>query len=319
MARVGMSLQLRLKRSDRVYRPGETVSGMVVCTSERGSPMGHNGITLKVTGTVSMQLSPKNVGLFEAFYASIKPIELMVFDIDVAPAGKLPEGTTELPFEFQMTPVKGQRLFETYHGVYVNIEYRIDCDMPRPRMQKNLRQSLEFMVEIPDAGKPKGALAEKVEFTIDPSSLQNVGKKLQESIASFKIYGYLDSSAFKITDCFSGMIVVEESQAEIESIDMQLTRVESCGSAEAGGQCAKEATEIQSLQLVHGDPCRGAQLPLSLGVYTAKQLLVDLVHGVVSFSSVRSSRLRASAWRILPLVGCCDYRGTVQGFRSRST
>ena len=71
------------------------------------------GITLKVTGTVSMQLSPKNVGLFEAFYASIKPIELMAFTIDVAPAGKLPEGTTELPFEFQMTPVKGQRLFET--------------------------------------------------------------------------------------------------------------------------------------------------------------------------------------------------------------
>ena len=108
-----MSLQLRLKRSDRVYRPGETVSGMVVCTSEKGTTMGHSGITLKVTGTVSMQLSPKNVGLFEAFYASIKPIELMAFTIDVAPAGKLPEGTTELPFEFQMQPVKGQRLFET--------------------------------------------------------------------------------------------------------------------------------------------------------------------------------------------------------------
>ena len=91
---------------------------------------------------------------------------------------------------------------------------------------------------------------------------QNVGKKLQESIAAFKIYGYLDSSAFRITDCFSGTIVVEESQAEIESIDMQLTRVESCGSSEAGGQCAKEATEIQSLQLVHGDPCRGLPIPI---------------------------------------------------------
>lgn len=89
-----------------------------------------------------------------------------------------------------------------------------------------------------------------------------MGKKLQESIAAFKIYGYLDSSAFRITDCFSGTIVVEESQAEIESIDMQLTRVESCGSSEAGGQCAKEATEIQSLQLVHGDPCRGLPIPI---------------------------------------------------------
>ena len=160
-----MALQLRLKRSDRVYRPGDTVSGIVVCTSEKGSPMGHSGITIKVTGTVSMQLSPKNVGLFEAFYASIKPIELMAFNIDVAPAGKLPEGQTELPFEFKMQPVKGQRLFETYHGVYVNIEYRIDCDMPRPRMQKNLRQTLEFMVEIP-AEKAKANPKERVEFTI---------------------------------------------------------------------------------------------------------------------------------------------------------
>ena len=225
-----MSLQLRLKRSDRVYRPGETVSGIVQCTSDRGSPMAHNGIVLTVTGTVQMQLSPKNVGLFEAFYASIKPIELVSYNIDVAPAGKLPEGTTELPFEFKLQPVKGQRLFETYHGVYVNIEYRIDCDMPRPRMMKNLREGIEFMVEIPNVDKTKKPPREKVEFTIDPSSLQNVGKKLQESIASFKIYGFLDSGHFDITDCFCGTIVVEKSEAEIESIDMQLTRVETCGS-----------------------------------------------------------------------------------------
>merc|ERR1711865_810674 len=88
------------------------------------------------------------------------------------------------------------------------------------------------------------------------------GKKLQESIASFKIYGFLDSGHFDITDCFCGTIVVEKSEAEIESIDMQLTRVETCGSSEAGGQSAKEATEIQSLQLVHGDPCRGMPIPI---------------------------------------------------------
>ena len=54
--------------------------------------------------------------------------------------------------------MKGQRLFETYHGVYVNIEYKIDCDMPRPRMQKNLRQQIEFMVEIADAERAKVTL-----------------------------------------------------------------------------------------------------------------------------------------------------------------
>eukprot|EP01051_Picozoa_sp_SAG22_P019626 SAG22_NODE_3683_length_1580_cov_2.152600_2_plen_231_part_00 len=223
-----MALQVRLKRSDRVYKPGDTVSGVVVCTSGPGSPMAHSGINMKVSGVVQMQLSPKNVGLFEAFYASIKPIELLAYSIPVAPAGKLPEGTTELPFEFQLLPVKGQRLFETYHGVYVNIEYKIDVDMPRPRMQKNLRQQIEFMVEIQDAAaaeKPK----EPVEFTIDPTSLQNVGKKLQDSIAKFKIYGHLDSSSYRISDPFTGTIVVENSEAEIESIDLQVLEQEEDG------------------------------------------------------------------------------------------
>ena len=62
-----MALQVRLKRSDRVYRPGELVQGVVVCTSDPGSPMAHSGIKMKVSGVVQMQLSPKNVGLFEAF------------------------------------------------------------------------------------------------------------------------------------------------------------------------------------------------------------------------------------------------------------
>ena len=78
---------------------------MVMCTSDQGRDLSHNGIKLKVaplaggrlcgnntgdtsqvSGIVQMQLSPKNVGLFEAFYASIKPIELLSYDIDVAPA-----------------------------------------------------------------------------------------------------------------------------------------------------------------------------------------------------------------------------------------
>ena len=44
-----MALQVRLKRSDRVYRPGELVQGVVVCTSDPGSPMAHSGIKMKVS------------------------------------------------------------------------------------------------------------------------------------------------------------------------------------------------------------------------------------------------------------------------------
>ena len=46
------------------------MSGVVLIHS-RGETS-HNGVTLSVDGAVNLQLSPKNVGLFEAFYNSIK-------------------------------------------------------------------------------------------------------------------------------------------------------------------------------------------------------------------------------------------------------
>jgi len=254
-----MALDVRLKKSDRIYQPGETVSGLVVVQSEKGSSLAHSGITLRVEGKVQLQLSPKSVGLLEAFYSSLKPIDVLAYTIEVAPSGKLPPGVSELPFEFVLDPVKGQRLFETYHGVYVNIQYIIECDVPRPRLAKNLRKTLEFIVEMPSA--KKGKSKERIPFEIAPDSLQNVGKKLQDSIAKFRVTGHLSSAVCDITEPFTGEIVVEESEAEVESIDLQLTRVETCGTGEAGMN-AKEATEIQSLQLVHGNPCRGMAVPI---------------------------------------------------------
>lgn len=50
-----MALQVRLKRSDRVYKPGDTVSGVVVCMSEPNSVMSHSGIKIKVTGVVQVR------------------------------------------------------------------------------------------------------------------------------------------------------------------------------------------------------------------------------------------------------------------------
>lgn len=50
-------------------------------------------------GIVTLQLSAKSVGMFEAFYNSLKPIQLVNTTVEVAPPGKLPDGTTEIPFE----------------------------------------------------------------------------------------------------------------------------------------------------------------------------------------------------------------------------
>jgi hypothetical protein len=126
-------------------RVQEKLSGVVVVQSK--SDMSHNGIVLVVEGMVSMQLSSKSVGVFEAFYNSIKPVQLLLATLDVAGAGKLPAGTTELPFEVPLRARDGLPLYETYKGVFVNIEYSIKVDMARSMLNKSLSKRIEFFIE----------------------------------------------------------------------------------------------------------------------------------------------------------------------------
>ena len=57
--------------------------------------------------------------------------------IPLADRGKLPDGQTTLPFEFPLrssNPSYG--LFETYHGVFVNVMYTITAEMQRGLFSK---------------------------------------------------------------------------------------------------------------------------------------------------------------------------------------
>ena len=56
-----------------------------------------------------------------------QPQTLLNVEIEVAKAGKPPKGRTELPFAFELTPAEGAQLYETYHGVFINISY--SCGM----------------------------------------------------------------------------------------------------------------------------------------------------------------------------------------------
>lgn len=55
----------------------ECITGVVVFNSP--TDIKHDGITLTLEGTVNLQLSPKNVGIFEAFYNSVKVRNLMLY------------------------------------------------------------------------------------------------------------------------------------------------------------------------------------------------------------------------------------------------
>jgi hypothetical protein len=270
-------MSVRLERVDRIYRTGERVRGVVVI--QRSGSMSHSGITMKVEGVIKLQLSARSVGLFEAFYSSIKPMVLMDYEIDVAKPGKVPDGVTEFPFEFEMEPVSGQkRLFETYHGVYVNCTYTISVECVRGMLKNNLTSELEFIVECPDFGENP---PEPVPFDITPGTLENVKRSSLKNIPHFRIIGKLHRTNCQVHIPFTGQIVIESSAAPIKSIELQLVRVETVAYSEG---TAREATEIQNIQLADGDVCRDLTIPIYMvfpRLFTCPT--VDTLHFKVEF------------------------------------
>jgi flavorubredoxin len=115
------SLEIRLKRASKEYAEGEVVSGNVVITSPTNQPIQHNGITLTLEGIVNINLSQKSIGVFEAFYNSAKPTQLIAYTLELSKAGKFTTSKVEIPFEIPLKS-KGKPLYETYHGVFINIQ-----------------------------------------------------------------------------------------------------------------------------------------------------------------------------------------------------
>ncbi|XP_037278697.1 vacuolar protein sorting-associated protein 26C isoform X2 [Rhipicephalus microplus] len=222
------TLDIRLKKVNKVYHEGETVAGVIIVESKTETK--HEGLTLWLEGTASMQLSAKNVGIFEAFYSSAKPVQLIGYSLEIAKAGRLPAGRTEMPFELPLRPRSGRTLYETYHGVFINIQYLLRCEMKRSLLSKDVQKTLEFIVELQHSRVPR-----------------------------FLIKGRIDSTCCCITKPFTGVISVESCDSAIRSIELQLVRVETCGCAEG---YARDATEIQNIQIGEGDVCRGINIPI---------------------------------------------------------
>lgn len=255
-----MALDIKLDRPDRVYYPGELVTGAVVVTTP--SSMKHGGIKLLAEGTVGLQLSARSIGLFEAFYSSLKPVQLMMYDIEVKPPGKIPAGTTEHPFQFTLNPVKDEQIYETYHGVYVNVHYMLTVDMPRSMLAKNLKKQKELVVQM-KAGDDQEDLTHKpFHFKISPDSLQNVKESSKKKIPAFSFDGYLSHTfGGDVMKPLEGELTIRKCEVEIKSIELQLVRVECCTYMEGE---AREATEIQNIQIADGNIVPNLAIPIHM-------------------------------------------------------
>ncbi|XP_003740502.1 Down syndrome critical region protein 3 homolog [Galendromus occidentalis] len=253
-----VSLDIRLKRANKTYVEDETVSGLLVLESQ--SELKHDGLVIVVDGVVKMDLSPKSVGLLEALVSSVKPIPLTQCSIEVLKAGKLPSGTNQFPFEFPLKSLKANRpLFETYHGVFINIQYVIRAELKRSKLySKTVTKTQEIMLEYkPDDAER--ANNRPININISPESLQNVLDRSR--VPSFAIHGRIDSTQCKMTQPLSGVLCVEHCDTKIRSIELQLVRVETCGCAEG---YSRDATEIQNIQIGEGDVSRGVNIPIHM-------------------------------------------------------
>eukprot|EP00617_Octactis_speculum_P017100 CAMPEP_0185762144 /NCGR_PEP_ID=MMETSP1174-20130828/21106_1 /TAXON_ID=35687 /ORGANISM="Dictyocha speculum, Strain CCMP1381" /LENGTH=302 /DNA_ID=CAMNT_0028443677 /DNA_START=10 /DNA_END=918 /DNA_ORIENTATION=- len=260
------SLDIKLKRVDRIYLPGEMMEGLVIISSKAG--WSHQGIMMHVAGHAKLQLSARSVGLFESM-SNIKPLCLMDQNFDILDSGKVPDGVTEIPFEFQL-PKEG--LHESYHGVYINVEYKINVSCERGFPKKALHRNIEFVVEVPEAAKSE---TEPERFEITPESLENVNASSLSKIPIFKISGRLFHKLCPINLPFTGEVTIEASQAPVKSIELQLVRVET---VKQMGKTVREATEIQNIQIGDGDVCRNLVMPLYMifpRLFTCPTMLTD--------------------------------------------
>lgn len=168
----------------------------------------------------------------------MQPIQLVGITCEVSGAGRLPAGCTQIPFEIPLRPKPNRTLYETYHGVFVNISYSLRCDIKRSFLSKDLQKSQQFLVQYKPS--PKEPL-KPVPFTITPSTLATGSSGAPD----FLLRGRLDSTRCNIEKPFSGFLVLEKCSIPVRSVELQLVRVETCGCAEGFAKEGKTKSFIR--------------------------------------------------------------------------
>jgi len=95
-------------------------------------------------------------------------------------------------------------------------------------------------------------------FTISPENTEIASKRLKD-FPDFEVDGFLKGTKCSISLPFEGGITLKHCSEPIKCIELQLIRAETCGCADG---FAKEATEIQNIQITDGDVAPGLKVPI---------------------------------------------------------
>jgi len=162
------------------------------------------------------------------------------------PGNKLPSGTTEIPFVFKLQGSGAKMLYETYHGVFINIQYFLKVEMKRGLLAKDVEKSCEFIVEYSVSNlniirrcgaiihkplfiifyymyvfKPKDgekACPKPVDFVIAPETVHKLKSKY--TVPNFKITGKLNSLICSISNPFTGEVCICSTNLTFIRVDL---------------------------------------------------------------------------------------------------
>ncbi|XP_059640932.1 uncharacterized protein LOC132283066 isoform X2 [Cornus florida] len=253
-----MSVELKLSRPNRIYRPNEALEGKII--TKLSSSISHQGIRLTVNGSVNLQVRGGSAGVVESLYGVVKPIPIVKKSIQVASSGRIGSGTTEIPFSMILRHPGDdnlEKIYETYHGANISIQYLVTVDILRGYLHKSLSATVEFIIETEKANLPEQAVSpERVIFYITQDTQRH---PLLPELRSggFRVTGKICTQC-SLSDPISGELTVESSAVPIHSIDIHLLRMESIL---VGEKIVTETSLIQTTQ-AYGDVCRNMSLPI---------------------------------------------------------
>ncbi|KAI3517886.1 hypothetical protein L1887_17107 [Cichorium endivia] len=252
-----MSVEIKLSRSNRTYRPNESLQGKII--TKLPSSVSHRGIHLTVNGSVNLQVRGGSAGLIESIYGVLKPIPIVKRSIEVEPSGKISAGTTQIPFSIVLKH-KGEdnKFYETFHGANISIQYLLNVDVMRGYLHKSLSATVEFIIESESACPPEKPVSPEMVFFYITQDTQRHSLLPELKSGGFKVSGRICTQCH-VADPLVGEVTVEASAVPIYSIDIHLLRVESIM---VGEKIATETSIVQTTQIADGDVCRSISLPI---------------------------------------------------------
>lgn len=71
----------------------------------------------------------------------------MMMSLEISRPGRFLNGVTEIPFEAPVKPLLNKVLYESYHGVFINVQYLLKAVIKRNFLNKDIYKTLEFIIE----------------------------------------------------------------------------------------------------------------------------------------------------------------------------